>query len=112
MEIITRSSETEKQTVSTRGYNEKMQVSLNNYGHIVLRFFDTSDPDISNCKNCGNLVHYTGKVNGWVHQTVIPVDKVKECAKAEPKDKPQETLIVLDAAESRDLIRFIKERLQ
>jgi len=32
MEIIKRTSETEKQTVSTKGYNEKMQVSFNNFG--------------------------------------------------------------------------------
>jgi len=131
MEIIKRTSETEKQTVSTRGYNEKMQVSLNNYGHIVLRFFDdnfTPQPVKwkSTCKYCQRPIHtYNGAYPTWYHDetdnpmddTVTTPDIPGEIFYATPDEeipmtKPQETLIVLDAAESRDLIQFIKERLQ
>jgi hypothetical protein len=128
MEIIKRTSETEKQTVSTRGYNEKMQVSLNNYGHIVLRFFTHhSNYDIDKCKYCDLPIYYENEK--WYHRIAdrapneycammsdnpLLDGKMSDLQRAEPRAyvSPEETLIVLDQSESRDLIRFIKERLQ
>jgi hypothetical protein len=129
MEIIKRTSETEKQTVSTKGYNEKMQVSFNNFGHIALRFFDSEFEPLpvkwkSNCKHCHKPIHTTKDAYPfWYHDESdsgdcdMKNDKVKVIVYATPNEeipmtKPQETLVVLDAAESRDLIQFIKERLQ
>ena len=81
MEIIKRTSETEKQTVSTKGYNEKMQVSFNNFGHIALRFFDdnfTPQPVKwkSTCKYCQRPIHtYNGAYPTWYHdETDSPMD--------------------------------------
>lgn len=129
MEIIKRTSETEKQTVSTKGYTEKMQVSFNNFGHIALRFWSEPTNDTKHCKHCGLAIYYlSGK--GWVHTVSDRADNIycmmmgdeplpdgksmSDLGVAEPEEtpKPQETLIVLDAAESRDLIQFVKERLQ
>ena len=129
MEIIKRTSETEKQTVSTKGYNEKMQVCFNNFGHIALRFFDDNFMPQpvkwkSTCKYCQRLIHtYNGAYPTWYHdETDSPMDDIVTTPNIQtfyatpneeiPMTKPQETLVVLDAAESRDLIRFIKERLQ
>lgn len=41
MEIIKRKTEIEKETVDTHGLT-KFQVSLNNYGHLTLRFYPSS----------------------------------------------------------------------
>ena len=130
MEIIKRTSETEKQTVSTRGYNEKMQVSFNNFGHIALRFFDnkfTPQPVKwkSTCKYCQRPIYTNREIyDTWFHTEGYPLcigitdpdepDKKFYATPNEeiPMTKPQETLVVLDAVESRDLIQFIKERLQ
>ena len=131
MEIIKRTSEPEKQTVSTKGYNEKMQVSFNNFGHIALRFFDSEFTPMpakttSVCKYCHNPIHtIEGVDTDWNHDTtgyalcigVTDPDYLDKQYYATPNEeipmtKPQETLVVLDAVESRDLIRFIKERLQ
>ena len=130
MKIIKRTSETEKQTISTKGYNEKMQVSFNNFGHIALRFFDDifTQPGKwkSTCKHCQRPIHtYDEAYPTWFHDDsnyvicigVTDPDEPNKKFYATPNEeipmiKPQETLVVLDAAESRDLIRFIKERLQ
>ena len=128
MEIITRTSETEKQTISTKGYNEKMQVSYNNFGHIALRFFsvDHDNPKNANsiCKDCGGPITYAYNVGKWEHVATLDNGVGKayppESRASHPAIPSQnvdltpfrETLIVLDVAESRDLIQFIKERLQ
>ena len=42
MEIIRRKAIVSKETIDTLESNMVMQVSYNNYGHLVLRFFDPS----------------------------------------------------------------------
>lgn len=44
MEIIKRKTEVERETVETDEFN-KFQVSLNNYGHLILRFFPSNKFD-------------------------------------------------------------------
>lgn len=126
MEIIKRTSEVEKETVSSGEYNERMQISFNNFGHIALRFFDKNfkpQPTklVSVCKHCDKSIH-TISDNVWYHDDTGDVycdlqnDKVKAIVCAEPNEeipltKPQDTLIVLSATESQDLIEFIKQRL-
>lgn len=126
MDIIKRESEIEKETVSTRGYNEKMQVSYNNYGHLVLRFFSDAEPtpvkDKSTCKNCDEPIYVRLMENVWYHENGDHycdnrVQKIGEIAlfavpnEEIPLQKPNETLIVLDKTESTDLIRFVKNAL-
>ena len=66
MEIIKRKSELTKETIETRPAlsSKRMQVSYNNDGHLVLRFFD-------------------------------------------PNGEREETLITLDARETRQLLNFV-----
>lgn len=130
MEIIKRTSETEKETISTGGYNEKMQVSYNNFGHIALRFFDgvfIPQPVKwnSTCKFCLRPIHTEdGSYPNWFHDEsnygicvgVTDPDKPDERFYATPNEeipmtKPKETLLVLDQSESNDLIKFIKNTL-
>ena len=66
MEIIRRMATVSKETIETRPTfsTKRMQVSYNNDGHLVLRFFD-------------------------------------------PNGEREDTLITLDARETRDLLRFV-----
>lgn len=123
MEIIKRTTEVEKETVSSTGYGERIQVSYNSYGHLVLRFFN-KDPlpvlSASTCTICGTPVQRYGKQT-WMHvksmistsDTLITVPQEHTAIpKDEPPIPPQETLIVLDQDESATLIRFVQEHVK
>ena len=113
MEIIKRTSETEKQTVSTRGYNEKMQVSLNNYGHIVLRFWSDA-VSITTCKVCGNPLTWYEADQVWQYNFSRWCNNDTNLLHVPDKSSnaSQETLIVLDQSESSDLVNFIQQRVK
>lgn len=109
MEIIKRTTtEVEKETVSTTGYGEKLQVSYSSYGHLVLRFFSLNIPD-SLCITCDVPVYYDTLNKEWNHHNSLNA----VCGKAVPKSSvPKETLIVMDQNESASLIRFVQEHVK
>ena len=121
MEIIKRTTEVEKETVSTTGYGERIQVSYNSYGHLVLRFFK-HDPvpvlSVSTCSTCETPIKRYGK-DTWMHVNTVNIDAVTGVLKdhpaipaEEPSSPSPETLIVLDQDESTSLIRFVQEHVK
>lgn len=122
MEIIKRKAEAEKKTIDTTGYNMKMQVSYNDWGHIVLRFFSENFTPLptkwrSVCAHCGKAIHtYNGAYPDWVHDDSAKTYCFDDVEKATPNEdipmtEPEDTLIALDVGESKRLIKFIKESI-
>lgn len=131
MELIKRTSDIEKETVSTRGYNQKMQISYNNFGHIVLRFFDSDFTPLpvkwkSICKYDNKPIHtVNGSYPTWFHddtnnrlcEGVMNPDNPGDSFYAEPNEdipmtKPKDIVVVLDQTESTALIRFIQNTIR
>lgn len=128
MEIIKRTSDIDRESFRAGTFGTKMQVSYNNYGHLVIRMFESNFKPVpvkwaSLCMHDSKPIHtVNGSYPTWYHDEtdnaecvgVINPDHPHGRFYAEPNEdipmtKPVDVLLTFTESESRDIIRFIKE---